>query len=93
MKFPVQGCVELKGVGLAKLMRLIKRIEQDGYIMPSFQRYSGEAFLGVNCYGDIMYYSHPDSYLSLDSRRGNGDNVLSHTWVDNYLGEGYVGSL
>jgi hypothetical protein len=47
MKFPVQGCVELKGIGLPKLMRLIKRIEEDGYIMPSFQRYSGEAFLGV----------------------------------------------
>lgn len=47
MKFPVQHCVKLLNVSLPKLMRLIKRMEEDGYIMPSFQRYGGEAFLGV----------------------------------------------
>jgi hypothetical protein len=87
MKFPVQCCVELVGVSLPMLMRLIRKMESDGYIMPSFQRHSGEAYIGVNPYGDIMYYSHPDSYISMSCWAKKGDNVLSKTWLLNYLGE------
>lgn len=89
MKFPIQHCVKCSEIGYPLFLRLLEKLQSEGYLFPSFYsriQFGFYEYLGVNPYGDIMLYDGSDSYISIDNYNLK-DNVLSRNWVLNYLGE------
>ena len=88
LKFPMGFCTPTKKLNQIGVKRILELLKIEGYNLVKFDRcdYLNYDYLGVNTYGDIMFYSNPDSYLPINCTAGR-DNVLSSFWVEEYTSQ------
>lgn len=88
IKFPIGYCVPTRKLSKLDVRWLESLMVMEGFTLVKRDPadYLHYEYLGVNHYGDIMYYSKPCSYLPLGEESG-GKNVLHSTFVGDYTSQ------